>query len=47
MYDAHVEGAIAGLREWRLTTEHHGYIIADKSDEGRDAASPIEMENPS
>ncbi len=29
-----------------LTTRYHGYTITDKSDEGQDASSGIEMGNP-
>jgi len=28
-----------------LTTRCHGYTISDKSDEGQDASSPVEMGN--
>ena len=29
----------------RLKTRYHGYIIGDKSDEGQDAPSRVEMGN--
>jgi len=34
--EAKIERAIHGLRRGRLTTRYHGYIINDKSNEGRD-----------
>ncbi len=45
MHGSYVEDYCRAPRR-RLTPRYHGYIIGDKSDEGQDAPSRIEMGNP-
>lgn len=45
MHGSHVEDYRRAPRG-RLTTRYYGYNISDKSDEGQDALSQVEMGNP-
>ncbi len=44
--DAYAEGTLQGLGVEIDSQVYRGYIISDKSDEGHDTSSRVEMGNP-